>query len=91
MQRFPIHVVSAWIGNDPKTALKHYAQVTEADFRNALQNALQKNAAAGRNSLQLPRIAHEKTPEKPGFAQNPGIYAMVGIAGTGFQPATSRL
>ena len=31
----PLHVVTAWLGNTPKIALKHYLQPTDADFRNA--------------------------------------------------------
>ncbi len=32
---FPIHVVTAWIGNTVKVAMKHYLQVTDADFDRA--------------------------------------------------------
>ena len=34
-QRFPIHVVCAWIGNSALIAQKHYLQITEADFEKA--------------------------------------------------------
>lgn len=32
-----IHVVTAWIGNSPQVALKHYLQVTEGDFEKAVK------------------------------------------------------
>ena len=35
-QRHPIHVVCAWIGNSAPVAAKHYLQVTEADFAQAV-------------------------------------------------------
>jgi integrase len=35
LKEFPIHVVCAWLGNTPKVAIEHYAQVTDDDFRKA--------------------------------------------------------
>ena len=32
---FPLHVVTRWLGNTPKIAMKHYLQVTEDDFAKA--------------------------------------------------------
>ncbi len=53
-ERFPIHVVTAWLGNTPEIARKHYLQVTDEHFRQgsapsklletALQPALQQPA-----------------------------------------------
>lgn len=62
MQSFPIHVVCAWLGNTPAIALRHYLQVTDADFERAVtggahsgtrpaQNAAQ--SAAGQNGRQM--------------------------------------
>lgn len=31
-KEYPIHVVTAWLGNTPRIALKHSLQVTGADF-----------------------------------------------------------
>jgi hypothetical protein len=38
--RFPVHIVTAWIGNSAAIAAMHYLQVTDADFEAAaaLQN-----------------------------------------------------
>jgi len=33
--QYPIQVVTAWLGNTPRIALKHYLQVTDADFDRA--------------------------------------------------------
>jgi len=50
MERFPIQVVTAWLGNTPTIALKHYLQVTEEHF----QQALQGGAEAVQNPVQQP-------------------------------------
>ncbi len=36
-QEYPLHVVTAWLGNTPKIAMKHYLMVTENDFQKATQ------------------------------------------------------
>ncbi len=38
-ETFPIHVVTKWLGNSPKIAIKHYLQVTEDHFAKALEAA----------------------------------------------------
>jgi len=53
---FPIHVVTAWIGNSVSVATKHYLQVRESDFEKAAQKALhnpvQQVAETGGNGPQ---------------------------------------
>jgi len=44
--RFPLHVVTAWMGNTEAVAARHYLQVTDADFAAALDPA-GKSAAPG--------------------------------------------
>jgi integrase len=39
VERFPSHVVAAWLGNSVETANKHYLQTTEAHFAEALKAA----------------------------------------------------
>jgi len=36
---FPLHVVTRWLGNTPRIAMKHYLQVTEDDFARAAGKA----------------------------------------------------
>ncbi len=38
-ERFPIHVVTAWLGNTPEIARKHYLQTTDEHFQRALESA----------------------------------------------------
>ncbi|MDA1166076.1 MAG: tyrosine-type recombinase/integrase [Planctomycetota bacterium] len=59
VERFPIHVVTSWLGNSPRIAMKHYLQTTDAHFDDAckpdkatsgaLQNPVQYAAASDRD------------------------------------------
>lgn len=49
---FPIHVVTAWLGNTPKIAMKHYLQVTDADFERAAVGGAKSGAWAVQNAVQ---------------------------------------
>ena len=63
-QQFPMHVVCEWIGNSQLVAVKHYLQVTDADYQratthtastddeSALQNPVQQAPKIGRNESQ---------------------------------------
>jgi hypothetical protein len=41
VEQFPMHVVTAWLGNSPDIAKKHYLQVTEDHFAKAVEKAHQ--------------------------------------------------
>ena len=43
-ERWPAHVVCAWLGNSRKVAHEHYLQVTEEHFERAVQSAAQNPA-----------------------------------------------
>jgi integrase len=38
-REFPLHVVTSWLGNSPKIAVRHYLMVTENDFERAAKSA----------------------------------------------------
>ena len=44
---YPIHVVTAWLGNTPRIALKHYLQVTDADFERAAEGGVECGVRIG--------------------------------------------
>ena len=44
---FPIHVVTAWLGNTPTIALRHYLLTTDADFEKAASNPVQNPVQCG--------------------------------------------
>jgi len=83
-ERFPLHVVTAWMGNTPEIAQKHYLQVTAEHFERAvadcaLQNPVQSVAVSACNG------PHE-TSEKPGKYAIHGVPGWVGTDGEGFEP-----
>ena len=49
-KEYPIHVVTSWLGNTPRIALKHYLQVTDADFERAARSPVQQETAQKRRS-----------------------------------------
>ena len=49
-REYPVHIVTAWLGNSPKIALKHYLMVTEKDFE--LANGALSGAVIGGNGVQ---------------------------------------
>ena len=68
-ERFPIHVVSAWLGNTPDIAMKHYLQVTEQHFAKALE-AVEK---PGQQAAQIPAQLMRATPGRMSQAATGGF------------------
>jgi len=56
-KEYPIHVVTAWLGNTPRIALKHYLQVTDADFEQAAEAPEKGGAESAQNAAQPGRAA----------------------------------
>ncbi len=59
VESYPIQVVTAWLGNTPEVAMKHYLQVTEEHYKKAAQNAAQNMrelACSGSNEKTGERI-----------------------------------
>jgi len=84
-ERFPLHVVCAWIGNSQAVAMKHYLQVTDEHFTEAVQNPVQPVRAAKRTE------AHGEQ-ENPGGAKKnviSGHFDMTMVGATGLEPVTS--
>lgn len=51
VERFPIHVVTAWLGNSPDVAHKHYLQTHEEHFKKAVHDSVQTGAELGCTDL----------------------------------------
>lgn len=51
-KQYPIHVVTAWLGNTPRIALKHYLQVTDSDFERAAETSYKGGAESGARCAQ---------------------------------------
>lgn len=91
MSQHPIHVVTGWLGNSPKVALKHYAQTTEADFQKAVcdktettRNTTRYTSERGRNDSQA-ESRKSKNLGKSNVSRGP---VNVGVVRAGLEPAT---
>jgi integrase len=66
--QFPLHTVTAWLGNTPTVATKHYLMVTDSEFdRATTENALPKALLALPETDGIdrnPSPEKRKTPEK---------------------------
>ena len=69
--RFPLHTVTAWLGNTPTVATKHYLMVTDTDFdRAASECALHGALHSGPKTVEIgrnPDSGNAKNPVKTGF------------------------
>ncbi len=69
VKNHPLHVVTAWLGNTPKIAMKHYFQVTDDDFAEAIGGGAKSGATMVQNTVQQPvapsgknRLSSTQTP-----------------------------
>jgi len=94
-ERWPEHVVCAWIGNSRPVARKHYLQVTDEhfeqaakpeDFGQAAQNPAQQNAA------EPCIVSHPVCKDaKFGLKRDIATQCEVPVGDTGLEPVTSRV
>ena len=97
-EEYPMHVICAWIGNSPKVAARHYLQVTDDHFAQAVQKAVhdpvQQASAQDRTESRGERAASE-TANVCRPAQNnaaPCENRKPHLVGrTGLEPVTSAL
>ena len=62
---YPIHVVTAWLGNTPRIAMKHYLQVTDDDFERAAQGGAQVAQNAAQHAHVSLRTHSQETTKAP--------------------------
>ena len=65
-ERFPLHLVTAWLGNSQLVATKHYLQVTDDHFAQAASKPttdLSSQKEAVQNPVQYPTVCLSKTQE----------------------------
>jgi len=98
VETHPVQVVTSWLGNTPSVAMRHYLMTTDEHFEAAIrgddkaaQKAAQQAHAASRRDSHDEGSAHEKTPVVQGSAVSCDSVRTYKMAGTGFEPATSRL
>jgi integrase len=95
-RQHPTYKVCAWMGNTPNIAHKHYLTVTDDDFTSAAQSPAGNSRGTqtpetGCNEAQKKTSDLTEIPENAGFAEIVAILENDRVAGTGFEPATSRL
>ena len=98
VETYPVHVVTGWLGNTPKVAMRHYLMTTDEHFdaavrggEKAAQKEAQYTSETAETGLQAMGPENAKAPVLPGLASNCGFLRNPEMAGTGFEPATSRL
>ena len=96
-QTYPTYVVCRWLGNTPSVARKHYLTVTEDHYRTAAAWGQTGDKRGTQTPVETRVDAHEKSREPHKLRENATFSDVVDIlenarmAGTGFEPATSRL
>ncbi|MEN6365924.1 MAG: site-specific integrase [Thermoguttaceae bacterium] len=63
---YPVHVVTGWLGNTPKIAMKHYLMTTESDFSKAIGKLVQM-------AVQNPVQSSDNSGAKSGAAASQGV------------------
>jgi len=87
-ESFPLHVVTAWIGNSQLVARKHYLQITDEHFARAAQNPAQSAAGTCSNARNA---TPEQDPQNGDFLHATAGYEMVHnipVGDAGIEPAT---
>ena len=96
---YPLHVVTNWLGNTPRIALRHYLQVTDADFAQAARRGAECGAQVAQNAAQQAHAARrthsQETTKAPAVTR--GLCECGAMTGertpdrraerTGFEPA----
>ena len=67
VERFPMHVVTSWLGNSPDIARRHYLQTTDEHFARAVSEAHQNpHQKAHQHAAAEPRNApHQSEKNEP--------------------------
>jgi integrase len=82
-ERFPSHVVCAWLGNSEAVAAKHYLQVTDEHYARALEGSQE----AVQNPVQHPAARPCSTPQFPEKCESLQGDVNVVVAEAGLEPA----
>jgi integrase len=98
-EKFPSHVVCAWLGNSRAVAQDHYLQVTDAHFaaavsmpkhppEQAAQNAAHSTAVSTGNGQNESTATNENRPELPGDTSSYRYLHSMQVTPTGFEPVS---
>ena len=74
VEEYPVHVVTAWIGNSPEIARKHYLQTTEEHFQRAIntpsENPCPRGDRKGDTKRDRQRLNDFARKRHPGQVEN---------------------
>ena len=98
-EKFPSHVVCAWLGNSRAVAQDHYLQVTDAHFAQAVAEPTRRPAQAAQNPAQSAAITpgnkqestqpkSEDRPDLPGDTSPSRYLHGIEVTPTGFEPVS---
>ena len=76
-EKFPAHVVDAWLGHDDNIARKHYAQTLDAHYEKAIQECSQKSSQFASSRDSHDTAPGNETRKNPAQSSN----ASHGVAG----------
>jgi len=98
-RQFPMHVVVAWLGHTEEIALRHYCQVTDADFEQAsklpdaerAQKCAQSRAVGKENAVNAEDTPLKEVPRFP--MSSPQVLTSLPLKadGEGFEPTVGLL
>jgi integrase len=91
VQRWPEHIVCAWLGHSQIVARKHYLQVRDSDFADAAHfeaHSLQESSGMERNASEGET---RKPLDFPPVAALCSMAQSIPVGDTGFGPVTSRV
>jgi integrase len=101
-RQFPLAVVAKWLGNTQAVAMRHYVDVTDADFERATKGGELADEKAAQKAAQSERAgtgleshaegrAHEKAPVLQGSATCGDTLQNGGMEAAGIEPASRNI
>ncbi len=97
-RQFPLAIVAKWLGNTQAVAMRHYVDVTDADFERAVdgnllseqvaQKAAQQAHAPGSSESQTKGPARKKSRSSRGSATSRTTLQTPGMEAAGIEPAS---
>ena len=98
-EKFPSHVVCAWLGNSRAVAQDHYLQVTDAHFAQAVAEPAKRPDQAAHNPAQSATVTtgneqdrsqtkNENRPDLPGDSSAYRYLHGMQVTPTGFEPVS---
>ncbi len=95
-ERFPLHVVTAWLGNSERIAEKHYLQILGSHFdkattANCMHACMQNGVQPAAKGLPREPAVNKKGPENQDLTVTYVNVQGRRLGDTGFEPVTSTV